>query len=66
MLNIVPCAIQEDFLNGAPINKKTIIETKPQADWLNSRLNPAEERIRNYPECSTEREGDGKYEREIK
>lgn len=35
-------------------------------DWLNSRLNPAEERIRNYPEGNTEREGDGKYEREIK
>ena len=46
--------------------KKKIIETKPQTDWLNHRLNLAEDRIRNYPECSTEREGDAKYEGEIK
>lgn len=35
-------------------------------DWLNSRLNLVEERIRNYLEGNIEREGDGKYEREIK
>lgn len=35
-------------------------------DWLNSRLNPAEERMRYYPKCSTKREGDRNHEREIK
>lgn len=35
-------------------------------NWLNSRLHPAEERIKDYPEYNTEREGDRKYEREIK
>ena len=68
MLSIVPCAIQEDFFKWSFYKfkkKKKIIETKPQTDWLNCRLNLAKDKIRNYPEYSTEREGDAKYEGEV-